>query len=92
MIERIIKEAVKRQLERIGAEHGWDVVSEVDTMDGKPVYLLTCSAIPRGAKTGFPHLFSVTDRGRVFELTTEQAHALMASRNRRQRTNEIRPN
>lgn len=76
-----IEETVKRQLDKICTINGWDVVSEVDTMDGKPVYLLTCSAIPRGAKTGFPHLFSVTDRGRVFELTTEQVHSLMVRHN-----------
>ena len=86
------KEKIKQQRDSFCKSNGWDVVKEVETLNGKPVYLLTSSTIPKGAKTGFPHLFSINDTMDVYELTAEQTHALMVSRNRQKRSNELWPN
>ena len=86
------EEKVKQQLDSICKSNGWDAVREVETLNGKPVYLLTRSTIPKGAKTGFPHLFSINDTMDVYELTAEQTHTLMVSRNRQKRSNELWPN
>lgn len=77
-------DTIEQQLQQICASNHWNVIKEVIKIDGKPVYLLTNSEIPNRAKTGFPHLYSVTDQGRIFELSTDQTHAVMVLYNSRQ--------
>jgi len=70
-----------RQLQRIGESNGWDVIEIISSLDGHPVYRLRNSAIPKGARTGRPHLFSTTSDGKVFELDSNQIHAVIVSYN-----------
>ena len=70
---------VIEQLKRIGDTNHWDVIEIVSSLNGRPVYRLRNSKIPKGAKTGRPHLYSVTAIGAVFELDSKQIHEVIVS-------------
>ena len=74
------KEIIK-QLKRIGELNHWDVIEIVSFLDGRPVYQLRNSSIPKGAKTGRPHLYSVTADSIIFELDSAQVHKVIVSYN-----------
>lgn len=75
------KEQVLVQLKKICMEHNWDIIEEVAYLNGSPVYELRNSSIAKYAKTGRPHLYSLTRLGRVFELNESQVHKVIVSYN-----------
>lgn len=72
---------ILKQLKRIGDLHHWDVIEIISILDGRPVYRLRNSLIPKGAKTGRPHLYSITTDGALFELDSAQVHNVIVSYN-----------
>ena len=68
-----------KQLKMIGRTNHWDVIEIISSLNGRPVYRLRNSRIPKGAKTGRPHLYSVTADGVVFELDSKQIHEVIVS-------------
>lgn len=68
-----------KQLRMIGNANHWDVIEIISTLNGRPVYRLRNSKIPKGAKTGRPHLYSVTADGILFELDSKQIHEVIVS-------------
>ncbi|MBR5102934.1 MAG: hypothetical protein IK092_07400 [Muribaculaceae bacterium] len=74
-----IDEEVLKQLKMIGRTNHWDVIEIISSLNGRPVYRLRNSRIPKGAKTGRPHLYSVTADGIVFELDSKQIHEVIVS-------------
>ena len=72
---------ILRQLQQIGKANGWDEIFDVGTFNGRPLYMLRNSQIPQGAKTGQPHLYSLTKTGSVYELDDEQIHEATVSYN-----------
>ena len=67
------------QLHLIGKANKWDVIEQVAVLNRYPVFRLRNSKIETGAKTGLPHLYSVTNEGRVFELNRDQIHDVIVS-------------
>ena len=67
------------QLHLIGKANKWDVIELVASLNRHPVFRLRNSKIETGAKTGLPHLYSVTSRGIVFELNQDQIHSVIVS-------------
>ena len=72
MSKRIIQ-----KLRQIGKSNNWDIIEEISSLDGRPVFRLRNSKIQKGAKTGYPHLYSVSEKGEVFELSSEQIHEVI---------------
>ena len=70
---------ILKQLKRIGETNRWDVIEIISSLNGRPVYRLRNSRIPKGAKTGRPHLYSVTANQIVFELDSKQIHEVIVS-------------
>lgn len=63
-----------QQLQQIGKANNWDEIYEIGSFNGHPLYQLHNSKIPKNAKTGLPHLYSLTSSGTVFELDSQQTH------------------
>ena len=74
----ITKQTLQR-LKQIGKTNGWDAIFEIGTYNGRPLYQLYNSQIPKNAKTGMPHLYSLTSTGTVFELDSQQTHDAIIS-------------
>ena len=72
---------VLQKLKGICKLYGWDTIEIVSTLNGRPVYELRDSNIPDGAKPGRPHLYSTTIDGMVFELDSDEIHAVIVSYN-----------
>ncbi len=72
-----IDPSVLDQLKAIATHNGWDEIYEDKALfDGKPVFQLRSSAIPWGAKVGYPHLYSVDDGSKVFALSLDEIRAI----------------
>ena len=72
------KEIIK-QLKRIAESLHCDIIEITNFLDGRPMYRLRNSAIPKGAKTGRPILFSFTADHVLFELDSVQVHEMIVS-------------
>ena len=70
-----------QQLQQIGKANGWNEIYHIGAFNGRPLYQLRNSIIPQGAKTGQPHLYSLTATGSVFELDSQQVHEATVSYN-----------
>ena len=68
----MIDEKIMQQLRDIAKQKKKDVIELVAELDGKPVFRLRKSSIPKGAKVGWPFLLSVSDNGNIFELNIDQ--------------------
>ena len=75
----MITSQILQQLKQIGKANNWDAIYDVGYFNGRPLYLLRNSNIPHGAKTGRPHLYSLTLTGSVFALDDEQIHKATVS-------------
>ncbi|WP_304290975.1 hypothetical protein [Porphyromonas uenonis] len=65
--------SVLEQLKAIATHNGWDEIYEDKALfDGRPVFQLRNSAIPWGAKVGYPHLYSVDEELNVFALSLDE--------------------
>jgi hypothetical protein len=74
----ITKQALQ-QLQQISKANHWDAIFEVGSFNGRPVYQLRDSRIPKGARVGDPHLFSLTATGSAYQLDDEQTHKFIVS-------------
>lgn len=77
----MISDTIRRQLQLIAKANNCDLIYELSPFNGKPVFQFRDSSIPKGAKTGRPLLFSLTDTGTLFELNSEQIHQVIISYN-----------
>lgn len=75
------KTQVLETLKIIGKSYGWDAIYEIAKFRGQPVYELRNSSIPKGAKTGYPHLYSLNEKIELYELDTTEIHEVIVSRN-----------
>lgn len=71
-----IDPSVIEKLKLIAIPNGWDIVERVGVLMNKTVYQLRNSAIPDGAKVGYPHLYSVDDGLKVFALSLDEIRAV----------------
>jgi len=72
-----IDPSVIEKLKPIAIHNGWDEIYEDKALFyGKPVFQLRSSAIPWGAKVGYPHLYSVDDGLKVFALSLDEIRAV----------------
>ena len=68
---------VLKQLKAIAIHNDWDEIYEDKALfNGHPVFQLRSSAIPWGAKVGYPHLYSVDDDLKVFALSLDEIRAV----------------
>ncbi len=64
-------------LQKIGKAHHWDKILEVGILKDEPVYQFCYSKTPKGAKLGYPHLYSFHSN-KVYELSREQFYILLS--------------
>ena len=70
---------ILEQLKKIAESFHCDIIEITNYLDGRPVYELRNSAIPKGAKTGRPLLYSITANKVLFELDSTQVHKMIVS-------------
>lgn len=70
---------ILEQLKKVAESLHCDIIEITNFLDGRPVYELRNSAIPKGAKTGRPILFSTTANNVLFELDSAQVHKMIVS-------------
>lgn len=77
----MINESILKQLRSLGKLHNWDIIEEIAELNGFPVYELRNSMISKYAKTGRPHLYSLTRIGMLYKLNENQVHEVIVSYN-----------
>ena len=76
-----IDPSVLEQLKAIAIPNGWDEIYEDKALfNGNSVFQLRNSAIPWGAKVGYPHLYSVDEDLKVFALNLDEIRAVSTLR------------
>ena len=73
----MVDEKIMQQLREIAKQGNYDVIEEVAELNGKPVFRLRKSSIPKGAKIGWPFLLSVNKSQKVFELNINETHQVI---------------